>query len=106
MPSSYLVGALDVDCSDQVPVRVLHVLEADVAEDAGIVDQDVDAAESVNGRLDDLVTELDTVVVCHGLAAGLLDLVDDNIGGLPTESECARPLGLGRYIPWCRCPLP
>lgn len=80
--SSYLVGALDVDCGDQVPVGVLHVLEADVAENTGIVDQDIDAAEGVNGSLDDLVTKLDAVVVCNGLASSLLDLVDDDISSL------------------------
>lgn len=80
--SSYLVGALDVDSGDQVPVGVLHVLEADIAQNTGIVDKDVDAAEGVNGSLDDLVTKLDAVVVCNGLASSLLDLVDDDISGL------------------------
>lgn len=77
-----LVAALDVDLHDQVPVQVLHVLEADVAQDAGVVDEDVDAAESLDGRVDDLVSVLDAVVVGDRLATGSLDLVDYNIGGL------------------------
>jgi hypothetical protein len=71
-----------VDLEDQVPVLVLHVLEADVAQDAGVVDQDVDAPKGLDGRLDDLVAVLDAVVVGNGLAACGLDLVDDDIRSL------------------------
>ena len=77
-----LVCALDVDLVDEVPVLVGQVLEAGVAQDTGIVEQDVDAAEGADGGLDDAVTVLDAVVVGDGLATGLLDLVDYNIGGL------------------------
>lgn len=77
-----LVGALDVDLEDEVPVLILHVLEGDVAEDTGVVDEDVDAAELLDGGLDDLVAILDAVVVGDGLAASGLDLVDNHIGSL------------------------
>ena len=77
-----LVGALDVDLVDEVPVLVGHVLEADVAQDACVVEEDVDAAESRDGGLDDALAVLDAVVVGDGLAAGSLDLVDDQIGSL------------------------
>jgi len=56
---------------------LLHVFEADVAQDAGIVDQHIDAPETVNGRLDDGIAVFDRVVVGNGLAAGRADLVDD-----------------------------
>lgn len=71
-----------MDGDNQVPVLVLHVLEADVAQDAGVVDQDVDAPKGLDGRLDDLVAVLDAVVVGDGLAACGLDLVDDDIRSL------------------------
>jgi hypothetical protein len=71
-----------VDLEDQVPILVLHVLEADVAQNTGIVDEDVDAAVGLDGRLDNLVAILYTVVVGDGLAASSLDLVDDDISGL------------------------
>ena len=48
-----------MDLHDQVPVRVLYVLEADVAENAGIVDEHVDASEGGNGGLDDLLAVLE-----------------------------------------------
>jgi len=77
-----LVAALDVDLEDEVPVGILHVLEADIAEDTGVVDDDINAAELLDGSLDDLVAVLDAVVVGNGLAAGLLDLLNNNIGSL------------------------
>lgn len=80
--SGTLVCTSDVDLHDQVPVGVLHVLEADVSENSGIVDQDVDSAKGRNGRVDDLVTVLDRVVVGDGLASGCLDLLDYYIRGL------------------------
>lgn len=77
-----LVGAGDVHLDDQVPVLVLEVLEGNVAQDAGVVDEDVDAAKGLDGRLDDALAVLDAVVVGNGLAAGLFDFVDDDISGL------------------------
>lgn len=77
-----LVGALDVDLDNQVPVLVLDVLEADVTQDAGVVDEDIDATEGLDGGVDDALAVLDRVVVCDSLAAGCLDLVDDDISGL------------------------
>jgi hypothetical protein len=71
-----------VDLDDEVPVGILHVLEARVAEDACVVDEDVDAAKGLDGRVDDALAELDAVVVGDGLAARGFDLVDDNIGRL------------------------
>ncbi len=83
--ASALVAPLDVNLEDEVPVRVLDVLEAHVTQDAGIVDQDIDATEALDGSLNDLVAVLHAVVVGHGLAAGGFDLVDDDIGGLRTR---------------------
>lgn len=79
-----LVGASDMDLHDQVPVLILHVLQADIAEDAGVVEQDVNSAKGLDGRVNDAVTVLDAVVVGNSLAARGLDLVDDNIGSLRT----------------------
>jgi hypothetical protein len=81
-----------VNLHDQVPVLIFHVLEADIPEDTGVVDEHIDAAEGVDGGLDDLVTILDGVVVGNGVSAGLFDLVDDNIGGL-SEME-ATPVSM------------
>jgi len=81
-----------VDLEYQVPVVVLHVLEAYVAQDAGVVDEHVDTAEALDGSVDDAVAELDRVVVGHGLAAGGLDLVDDDIGSLQLLGPPAQPV--------------
>lgn len=77
-----LVCALHVDIVDEVPVRLLHVLEADIPQNAGIVDEDIDAAKGVDGRLDDGLAILDRVVVGDRLAACRADLVDDFVCSL------------------------
>lgn len=83
--TSALVGAGDVNLHNQVPVLVLEVLEGNVAENTGIVDEDVDAAKVADGGLDDALAVLDAVVVGNGLAACLFDLVDDDISGLKSK---------------------
>lgn len=85
--SCALVCSLDVYLHHQVPVLVFHVLEADVAQDAGIVDEDVNPAERLDGGLDNPVAILDRVVVGYGLAACRSDLVDDGVSGLE-EARC------------------
>lgn len=67
---------------DQVPIRLLHVLEADIAQNAGIVDEDIDTTEGVDGRLDDGLAILDRVVVGNRLTAGGADRIDDLVCGL------------------------
>lgn len=96
-----LVGTIDVDLHDEIPVLILEVLETGVTEDTSIVDEDVDAAESLDGSLDNLVTKLDAVVVGDSLATGGLDLVDDNIGCLDgRERHWLADAGSG--LPRCR----
>lgn len=77
-----LVCSDDMHLHDQIPVLVLHVLETDIPQDTGVVDEHVYPAESLDGRLDDLVAILDRVVVGDCLAAGGGDLVDDGVGSL------------------------
>ena len=72
-----LVCSVDVDLHDQVPILILHVLEADVSQDASIVDQDVYPAEILDGGIDDSLAILDAVVVGNRLTASGFDLVDD-----------------------------
>lgn len=67
---------------NQIPILILHVLEADIAENAGIVDQDIDAAEGVDGGLDNVLAVLDRVVVGYCISASLLDLLYYSLGCL------------------------
>lgn len=76
-----------MDLENQVPILILDVFEADIAQDTGVVDEDIDATEGLDGSVDDLLTVLDRVVVGDGLAAVLLDLVDDHIGCLYQWSD-------------------
>ena len=58
-------------------------MEDAVAQNAGVVDHAVDAAEVVDGRLDDPFRALrvgDAIAVGHRCAAGLFDLADNLLG--------------------------
>ena len=76
--------ALEVDVEHGVEVVPGQLRERLVAQDAGVVDDDVDLAERVDRGLDDALAALGgghRVVVRHGVAAGGLDLVDDLLRG-------------------------
>lgn len=67
---------------NQIPVLVFHVLEGNVTQDTGVVNEDVDAAKVLDGGVDNGLAILDAVVVGDGLTAGLANLFDDLIGSL------------------------
>jgi hypothetical protein len=76
-------GALEVDLDHRVPLRLAHVGEHAVTEDAGVVDQDVEPAEGLDGGRDEplgAVPVADVIGVGDGLAAHGLDLVHDVLG--------------------------
>ncbi len=80
---SHLVCSLDVHLHNQIPVLVSHILEADISQDASIVDQHINTTKCIDGRLDDPIAILHAVIVGHGFAAGRADLLDYNICSLP-----------------------
>ena len=76
--------ALQVHVEHRVHQVGLHVVERLVAQDARVVDDDVDRAVGVERGLHDGLAALgggDGVGVGDGLAAGGLDLVDHVLGG-------------------------
>ena len=77
--AAHVERAVQMHLDDVGPVRPAHAVEDLVAQDAGVVDQDVDAAEGIERGLDDLVGVLrlgDRERRGDRLAARLLDLVD------------------------------
>ncbi len=71
-----------MDRDDGVPFGFLHLRQGLVAQDAGVVDEDVGLAESVESALQDALAAGDggdVVVVRHGGAAGRSNLLDDGI---------------------------
>src|SRR6202042_297521 len=71
--------ALQVDTDDVVPVRLVHVERHLVAQDAGVVDQDVELAPGVDRLVDQVLGARpggDVVRVQVGFAAGRLDVLD------------------------------
>jgi len=86
--------ALAVDTDDGVPLALFHVESHAVAQNAGVVDEDVEAAEGVDGLLDEVFGPLpvrDVVEVRSGLAAEGLDLLD-NLTGRAVVRPRAVPL--------------
>lgn len=67
---------------DKVPVVILHVLEADIPKDTGIVNEDIYPAEVLDGGLNDLVAVFYRIVVGDCVTAGILDLCDDYVCSL------------------------
>ena len=66
----------------RVPIDGAHAVEDTVTQDAGVVHHTVDAAEVIDGRLDNALGSLrlgDAVAVGHRHAAGLADLVGDGL---------------------------
>ena len=76
------IRALDMNLDNQIPIRIRHVLEADVPKDARIVDEHIYPSKVLDGRLDNLVSILDAIVVGNGFATGRANFVDDYIGCL------------------------
>ena len=69
---------------NQPEVCDLHLGESLVAQDAGVVDEDVDAAPLFHGaahHVGDALFVGDAAGRGHGFAAGRLDLGDDLVGG-------------------------
>jgi hypothetical protein len=84
MRGADLVRTPHVHLDDEVPVLILHVLEAHVSQNARVVDQYIDAAELPDGGFNDLLAIVDAVVVGSCFAASGPNLVDDDVGSLRT----------------------
>jgi hypothetical protein len=66
-----------VNLVDDVPLVVGHVGESLIAEDASVVDDNVDATPGVNGCLNDSLAVLHIGLVANGLSTELLDLLNN-----------------------------
>jgi hypothetical protein len=72
-----------VHANDGVPVRFAGVGQVAAADEAGIVDQHVEAAEGIHRGLDEAICTVevrDVVPIDHRFAARRSDLVDHLIG--------------------------
>src|SRR5690554_5853665 len=74
---SDLVGPFHMNLVDQIPVGVGHLGKTLVAQDAGVVHDDIHPAEVIHGALYDLVAIHNAVRVGNGSAAGGLDFFHD-----------------------------
>ena len=79
-PSGRCEVALEVDGDDRVPLLLGHVDDHPVAQDAGVVDEDVEIAERLDRAVDQALRTLpvgDVVAVDDRFAADGFDLVDN-----------------------------
>ena len=83
---THLVCPPDVDLDDQVPVIICHVFKADISQNACIVEQHMYASELFDGRVDNPVAVLDTVIICDSFAACCSDLIHHHVCGLQIQS--------------------
>ena len=77
--------ALEVDAHDRVEVVLAHVEDHRVADDPGVVHEDVELAERLDRGVDHLAGALEVghvAVVRHRVAAALLDQLYDDVGVL------------------------
>src|SRR5437016_2247040 len=76
--------AAQVDADHGVEVLDAHVEDHAIAQDARVVDNDVDIAKLVDGGLKQVLRAVevgDVIAVGDGLAAHLADKIDDFAGG-------------------------
>ncbi len=87
--ADHVEGAGQVDRDHLVPLAVADLLDGGALPDAGVVDEDVQAAEAVDGLVDHhLGLFLDGDVRCEGerFPTGLLDALCDELGRRPLEA--------------------
>ena len=78
-----------MDLDHQIPVLIRHILEAYIAQDAGIVQEHIYSAEVLDGSVDDTVAVLDAVIVRNSFASSSSDIVDDHVRCLGCMSVMA-----------------
>ena len=71
-----------MDLDDQIPIRIRHVLEADIPQNTRIIDEHIYSSKVLDCRLDDLVSIFDAVVVGNRFASSGADFVNDQVGSL------------------------
>ena len=68
-----------MDFDDRIPVIIRHILESNISQYAGIIYEDIDPSEGMDGGLYNPVTALHTVVICNGFSTLCRDLIDNQI---------------------------
>ena len=104
--------ALEVVAEDEVPVFLRHIDDRRLPDQAGVVHEDVEAAELAVGlgeRAGDLVGEAHVALDRAGLAAECGDRLDDFLGLVEVEVEDGHVRRLRARTPRqspCRYPPP
>ena len=84
--AGHLVSSSNMDLDDEIPVFILHVLEADVPQDPSVVQEHINSAKLFDGSFDDLLPIFNAVVISDGFASSCSDFFDDYVCGLRGKS--------------------
>lgn len=68
-----------MNLDDQIPVLIRHILEADIAQYASIVQEHIYPAKGLDGGVDNLVAILNAIIIRDSFASSSSDLVDNHI---------------------------
>ena len=68
-----------MNLDDQIPVLIRHVLEADIAQDASIVQEYVYPTKGLDGSVDNSVAIFNAIIIRDSFAPSSSDLVDNHI---------------------------
>jgi len=65
---------------NQIPVRLGHLGKADIAQDAGVIDNDIHRAKGIQCGLDDTLAMFNRVIIGDCFTAECLDLFHHLVG--------------------------
>jgi hypothetical protein len=71
-----------MNSNNEIPIFIRHILKADISENTGIINQNINPSEVRDRRLNDFFTVSYTIVIRNRLATGSSNFVDNNIGSL------------------------
>ena len=68
-----------MNLDDQIPVLVGHVLEADIAQYASIVQEHIYPAKGLDGSVDNSVAIFNAIIIRDSFPSSSSDLIDNHI---------------------------
>jgi hypothetical protein len=80
--SWYLIAPSQMHSHNQIPIRILHVLQRNIPQNPRVINQHIYPSKVLNSRSYDFFPALDAVVVRYCDAACFCDFCDDLVCGL------------------------
>lgn len=71
-----------MNLDNQIPILIRHVFEADIPQDASVVEENVYPAKVLNSGVDDSLAVFNAVVVGHSFPSSCSYLINNHVRGL------------------------